>query len=101
MNLTIQKSGKQIASSVILAIALATPTAFARTSPSGAWAQPNESDLTSLRHYVSKYGQDVHSPAKTRSGAVPAGASAKCADGTRPKINGIRIPGLICHGAVQ
>lgn len=56
-------------------------SAFARTS-SGSGAQPNESDLTSHRHYVNHDGEEGHSPAKTKAGNVPAGASAKCADGS-------------------
>ncbi|HLX03647.1 MAG TPA: DUF3761 domain-containing protein [Trinickia sp.] len=73
---------KRIAALAIIAIVLAVSSAHARTPSSDAWAQPNESDLTSHQHYVNKYGQDVHSPAKTKSGATPVGASAKCADGT-------------------
>ncbi len=45
-------------------------------------AAPNESDLESHRHYTNKEGQTVHSPSKSKSGAVPAGASAQCRDGT-------------------
>ncbi len=44
--------------------------------------QPNENDLESHGHYVNKTGQTVHSPTKTKSGQVPAGASAQCRDGT-------------------
>ena len=65
----------------VLAIALGASTVYARTS-SSAWTQPNEAELTSHRHYTNKSGQGVHSPAKTRNGTAPAGASAKCADGT-------------------
>lgn len=61
---------------------LIASTAVARTPPSDSRAQPNESDLTSHGHYINRDGQVVHSPAKARSGSVPAGASAKCADGT-------------------
>ena len=45
-------------------------------------AAPNEADLQTHGHYVNKDGQTVHSPAKTVDGAVPAGASAKCRDGS-------------------
>ena len=45
-------------------------------------AQPSEGDLQSHKHYINKDGQDVHSPSATKSGAVPAGASARCVDGT-------------------
>jgi hypothetical protein len=55
---------------------------YARSSASDAWAQPNEAELTSHGHYVNKSGQEVHSPANAKNGGVPAGASARCADGT-------------------
>ena len=45
-------------------------------------AEPNEADLKTHDHYVNKSGQTVHSPAKSVDGAVPAGASAKCRDGS-------------------
>jgi hypothetical protein len=43
---------------------------------------PNEADLKEHGHYVNKSGNVVHSPAHSVSGAVPAGASAQCRDGT-------------------
>jgi hypothetical protein len=82
MNQTFQKSIAGVAIAALIAIALAAPSAHARTPSSEAWAQPNESDLTTHGHYVNKSGQEVHSPAKTKSGTVPTGASAKCGDGT-------------------
>ncbi len=45
-------------------------------------AEPNEADLQTHEHYKNKAGQAVHSPAKSKTGAMPAGASAKCGDGT-------------------
>ncbi|WP_090180892.1 MULTISPECIES: DUF3761 domain-containing protein [unclassified Duganella] len=45
-------------------------------------AEPNEADLQTHGHYRNKAGQDVHSPAKSVDGKVPAGASAKCRDGS-------------------
>ena len=50
--------------------------------PAPAAPQPPESDLTSHVHYVNHAGNIVHSPSTTVSGAVPAGASAQCRDGT-------------------
>ena len=44
--------------------------------------QPNEADLKEHRHYINKQGATVHSPAHSKSGAVPDGASAQCRDGT-------------------
>jgi hypothetical protein len=51
-------------------------------SPPSQQATQSESDLQSHKHYVNKDGQNVHSPSATKSGTVPAGASAKCRDGT-------------------
>jgi hypothetical protein len=73
---------RAIASMAVIAFALSSSLVHARSPASDVWAQPNESDLTTHGHYVNKSGQEVHSPAKTKSGAVPTGASAKCADGT-------------------
>ncbi|MDR5855520.1 DUF3761 domain-containing protein [Caballeronia sp. LZ062] len=44
--------------------------------------QPNESDLDNHRHYRNHDGNVIHSPARSRSGVVPEGASAQCRDGT-------------------
>jgi hypothetical protein len=44
--------------------------------------QPDESDLDSHGHYTNRDGNAVHSPARSRSGAVPQGATARCRDGT-------------------
>lgn len=43
---------------------------------------PNETDLLSHRHYKTSDGQEVHSPAKSVQDQIPAGASAKCRDGS-------------------
>lgn len=43
-------------------------------------AQPNETDLQSHGHYTNKQRQIVHSPSRSKAGAVPNGASAKCRD---------------------
>ena len=45
-------------------------------------AQPKEADLQEHGHYTNKSGKTVHSPAHTKSGAAPSGASAKCGDGS-------------------
>lgn len=44
--------------------------------------QTNQSDLQSDKHYVNKDGVAVHSPTTTKSGQAPAGATAKCRDGS-------------------
>jgi len=43
---------------------------------------PDESDLDNHNAYTNRDGQSVHSPAHSRSGRVPEGASARCRDGT-------------------
>lgn len=44
--------------------------------------QPNEAQLLEHNHYRNKSGQTVHSPARSKTGQAPDGASAKCRDGT-------------------
>lgn len=71
---------------LLTALILVVPhLAEARQSPGQAYTQeasPNESELDSHRQYINKDGQTVHSPAKSKSGAIPAGASAQCHDGS-------------------
>lgn len=43
-------------------------------------ASPSESDLEAHGHYTNKDGKTVHSPSKSKSGSIPAGASAQCRD---------------------
>ena len=43
---------------------------------------PDESQLVEHGSYINKDGLSVHSPAHTKTGAAPAGATAKCRDGT-------------------
>ncbi len=59
---------------------LAPPTSAPITAPKR--AEPNEADLQTHGHYRNKDGQEVHAPAKSVDGKVPAGASAKCRDGS-------------------
>ena len=44
--------------------------------------QPDESDLDNHGHYVNRGGNIVHSPAHSRAGSVPDGATAQCRDGS-------------------
>jgi hypothetical protein len=46
------------------------------------YVAPDESDLDNHHSYTNRDGQSVHSPAHSRSGAVPEGASAQCRDGS-------------------
>lgn len=43
---------------------------------------PDEAQLVEHGHYRNAGGNSVHSPAHSRNGGPPAGASAKCGDGT-------------------
>lgn len=45
-------------------------------------AQPSERGLVEHGHYENSSHHSVHSPAHTRSGRKPAGASAHCRDGS-------------------
>ncbi len=45
-------------------------------------AQPASAALSNDKHYVNKDGNVVHSPAKTANGQAPAGATARCGDGS-------------------
>ena len=70
-----------------LAAPLFAPGSIAPLAPQVALArscfQPDETKLESHQHYRSRRDDcDVHGPAKTRDGAKPEGASAKCRDGT-------------------
>jgi hypothetical protein len=42
----------------------------------------SQSGLSNDKHYTNVDGQTIHSPARSTDGAVPAGATAQCADGT-------------------
>jgi hypothetical protein len=45
-------------------------------------SQPDEAQLIEHRHYTNKSGHEVHSPAHTKDGGKPKGATAQCGDGT-------------------
>jgi hypothetical protein len=60
-----------------------TPSAFGYRGDQYQYQpQPDESDLDNHGHYVNHDGNVIHSPAHTRSGTVPAGATAQCRDGS-------------------
>jgi len=76
-----------------VALALAFPLAQAQrvstTTPQSAPlsvpaspAAPEERELQSHEHYRNKDGNVVHAPAKSVQYQVPAGANARCRDGT-------------------
>jgi len=47
-----------------------------------AYSSPNEADLDNHETYRNHDSETVHSPAHSRSGDVPDGATARCRDGT-------------------
>ena len=80
-----KKLGLSFALALALGVAAAkpqAPSASAASAASPSPATPQESQLVEHGHYVNKSGAVVHSPAHTVTGSAPAGASAKCRDGT-------------------
>jgi hypothetical protein len=75
-----------ILSTILLAFALLLPAAADARSPrhhaTTEASQSNESQLVEHGRYTNKNGETVHSPAHTKDGKAPAGASAQCGDGT-------------------
>lgn len=67
---------------VAVAATIAQPS-FARAPRHHNYSQaPDESALIEHGHYTNKQGREVHSPAHTKNGKAPAGATAKCGDGS-------------------
>ncbi len=73
----------------VLALGLSTASAKPPVPPASAASSippraeaPPEAQLVEHGHYTNKSGAVIHSPAHTVNGQVPAGASAKCRDGT-------------------
>lgn len=76
---------------LLVTLSLAASSAYAEKTPPAPIAkssgqvvptEPDEAALQTHDHYKNKAGQSVHSPAKSKTGAVPTGASAKCGDGS-------------------
>jgi hypothetical protein len=68
---------------LLLATLAFTPAAYAKAPPKhDTYTQTDESDLVEHGTYTNKDGHSVHSPAHTRSGKAPKGATAKCRDGS-------------------
>lgn len=63
-------------------LAAAQPAEARSRQDSPASQGADETDLVEHGHYVNAAGDTVHSPAHTRDGAVPPGASARCRDGS-------------------
>ena len=53
-----------------------------KTEQTKTQGQPDEAALDNHKHYTNKSGATVHSPAKSKDGKVPSGATARCGDGS-------------------
>lgn len=66
----------------------ATPTPLVYIAPTHSSIQstqptpPQEQGVSNNNYYINSSGNEVHSPINSTDGSVPAGATAKCADGT-------------------
>lgn len=71
---------------VLLFAALAfQPPAYSKETPKLPTIQkftPNEADLQEHGSYINKRGKRIHSPAHSKSGTRPYGATAQCGDGS-------------------
>ncbi|AWV19315.1 hypothetical protein A3862_07090 [Methylobacterium sp. XJLW] len=56
--------------------------AMAGSATARPFSEPDDRNLDRHGHYRSRDGSEVHQPAKSLDGAKPAGATAKCRDGT-------------------
>jgi hypothetical protein len=63
------------------ATAARSPIAPPSTDPF-ARSELREDQLENHKHYVNSAREVVHSPSRSKDGAVPPGASAQCRDGT-------------------
>ncbi|MFM0739140.1 DUF3761 domain-containing protein [Paraburkholderia xenovorans] len=64
---------------VAAALLFSASSAFAYVAPGNA---SDEADLSNHNSYTNRDGNAVHAPARSLSGKVPAGATARCRDGT-------------------
>ncbi len=64
----------------LFAAGLFTVSAYAATPTSP--SSPDEGQLLEQGHYLNKDGQELHSPAHTKTGKAPKGATALCRDNT-------------------
>lgn len=71
----VARDWRRTALAALLLVASALP-AVAQPFPN-----PDESKLDRHGHYTNRTGQEVHQPARSLNGAVPAGATARCRDG--------------------
>nr|WP_175425704.1 DUF3761 domain-containing protein [Trinickia violacea] len=70
---------KRAAAAFAASLLLAASPAFAYSTSA---ATPDEANLDNHNTYQNRSGETVHSPAHSKSGRVPEGATARCRDGT-------------------
>ncbi|RFU43987.1 DUF3761 domain-containing protein [Paraburkholderia sp. DHOC27] len=63
----------------VTALLFAAAPAFAYVGPD---STADEANLSNHRAYINHGGQLVHAPARSLSGEVPEGATARCRDGS-------------------
>ncbi|AXE93677.1 DUF3761 domain-containing protein [Paraburkholderia sp. DD10] len=64
---------------IAVALLFSASSAFAYVAPG---TSPDESNLSNHDSYTNRDGNTVHAPARSLSGKVPQGATARCRDGT-------------------
>jgi hypothetical protein len=73
---------KRLAAVVILSLGFSFAVNVYADNQTPPNTSTDESQLVEHGHYVNKDGQVVHSPAHTKNGSAPAGATAQCSDGS-------------------
>jgi hypothetical protein len=64
---------------IAIALLFSASSAFAYVAPG---TSPDESNLSNHNTYTNRDGNTVHAPARSLSGKVPDGATARCRDGS-------------------
>ncbi|WP_080366464.1 DUF3761 domain-containing protein [Burkholderia pseudomallei] len=81
----ISLSPGRVAAQVLAAVRRGSLLALLALAGTAHAYQPSSRDESQLKehgHYVNHDGHVVHSPAHSRTGAMPVGATARCGDGT-------------------
>lgn len=64
---------------LVATLLFSVSSAFAYVAPG---TTPDEANLSNHSTYTNRDGNTVHAPARSLSGKVPEGATARCRDGT-------------------
>ena len=68
-------------------LAPATPSPTPAATPASAAVGGSDTNLSNDNYYTNSDGSQVHSPADSTNGQVPAGATAQCNDGTSALVS--------------